>query len=276
MKANPRPLVANLVWLLLSALLGGCASSPTQPKALDVLYSNYEKRVLAECSDSAFVARASASAATRNQLLNGVIGVIDHNYGQIEKSLYGHKAWADFTGSVVSTGLGTVATLSGAEGVKTTLSALVTAIDSTKVSFNKDVLQGQSMIAIIATMRKMRAEKLVEIRAAEKLPISGYPLSMGLDDLMEYYQAGTFVGALQGLTEDAAAATKAADIKLKLDKAGTDAVPPKLVPIHTTEIIKTTSHSSGGSGGTGAGATSSGEPPKTPPAQPSGVLQTVP
>ena len=32
---------------------------------------------------------------------------------------------------------------------------------------------------------------------AQKLSIRGYPLSIGLDDLMQYYNAGTFVAALQ-------------------------------------------------------------------------------
>jgi hypothetical protein len=42
-----------------------------------------------------------------------------------------------------------------------------------------------------------------------------YPLSNGLVDLLEYHKAGTFVIALQSMTEDAAAKTKEAETELK-------------------------------------------------------------
>lgn len=42
-----------------------------------------------------------------------------------------------------------------------------------------------------------------------------YPLSYGLVDLLEYHNAGTFVVALQSMTEDAAAKTKEANTKIK-------------------------------------------------------------
>lgn len=251
------------------ALLAGCA---TQSKPLDTIYHSYESNRVARYRDpnSAAVINAAASARARNDLMNDLILMIDHNYGQIEKSLYGHKSWADFGGSVLATGLGTAGTLSSGEGIKTTLSALVTAIDSTKTSFNKDILQGQSIIAIIATMRKMRAEKLLEIRAAQKLPIGGYPLSLGLDDLLEYYSAGTFVGALQGLTEDAAAGKKAADLQLKLNKAGPSAVPQKLVPITPSGVVPTSSADL-----PSAIPSTSAIPPKTGPQQPEDIVETV-
>ncbi len=251
-------------------LFVGCASQ--QPKALDTLYHAYETDRVAQYRDpnSAEVLAAKTNPRSRNDLMNDMILMIDHSYGEIEKSLYGHKAWADFGGSVLATGLGTAGTLSGGEGIKTTLSALVTAIDSTKTSFNKDILQGQSIIAIIATMRKMRAEKLLEIRAAQKLPIGGYPLSMGFDDLLEYYNAGTFVGALQGLTEDASAAKKAADVQLKIDKAGISAVPQKLIPASPIGIVPTTSAAR-----PPAASTGSAVPAKSGATRPEGVVETV-
>jgi hypothetical protein len=42
-----------------------------------------------------------------------------------------------------------------------------------------------------------------------------YPLSYGLVDLLEYHNAGTFVVALQSITEDAAAKTKEPETGLK-------------------------------------------------------------
>lgn len=201
--------------------LAGCTSLSTQPKALDTIYHAYEQNRVAHYKDQISrmdLSAAAASPSMRNDVMNDLILIVDHNYYRIEKSLYGRKAWADFGGSVLVTGLSTAATLTGAEGAKTTLSALVTAIESTKTSFNKDILQGQTMIAITAQMRKLRAEKMLEIRQAMKESISDYPLSQGINDLMNYYNAGTFVAALQSLTEDAAAGKKAAEDQTKAER----------------------------------------------------------
>jgi len=206
-----------LLLLIAPLFLSSCASS-VRPKALDQIYGAYEQNrtdYYRAQINKLDVAAAASNPGTRNDVINDLVLLIDHNYGKIENSLYNSKAWSDFGGSLISTGLGTAATLTGAAGAKTTLSALVTAIDSTKVSFSKDVLQGQSMIAIIAQMRKLRAEKLVDIRKSMALSVDKYPLSQALDDLMEYYQDGTFVTALQSMTEDAAASKKAADNELK-------------------------------------------------------------
>jgi len=190
---------------ILAVSMTGCASSG-QPKGLDVLYSRYEANRVAYYSQLPESGPITAgTTASRNDVMNDLILMIDHNYGKIEASLYGHKSWADFAGSVLTTGLSTAGTLTGNVGNKTTLSALVTAISSTKTSFDKDILQGQTMIAIVAKMRALRADKLVAIRQSMGKETGEYPLSQGLDDLMEYYQAGTFIGALQSVTEHASA-----------------------------------------------------------------------
>lgn len=201
--------------------LAGCASTGGQPKALDTLYDSYEQnRVTYYRTLLANPSLTVASPAERNEIMNGLILLIDHNFARSEKSLYSRKSWADFGGSVAATGLSTAATLTGAEGVKTTLSALVTAIGSTKTSFDKDILQGQSILAIVTQMHKLRAQKILEIRKAMRTGVGEYPLSYGLVDLLEYHNSGTFVVALQSMTEDAAAQKKDAEIGLKALKTG--------------------------------------------------------
>lgn len=198
--------MALLGLAILSVSVTSCTNSG-QPKALDVLYGRYEANRVAYYQ-SKMPEKGPIKAeteASRNDVMNDLILMIDHNYGKIEASLYGHKSWADFAGSVLTTGLSTAGTLTGNAGNKTTLSALVTAINSTKTSFDKDILQGQTMIAIVAKMRALRADKLVAIRQSMGKGTGEYPLSQGLDDLMEYYQAGTFIGALQSVTEHASA-----------------------------------------------------------------------
>jgi hypothetical protein len=206
----------TFVIALSSLELVGCASSGGQPKALDALYDSYEQNRVAYYKGLIGGSPVEVGKLERNEIMNDLILLIDHNFARTEKSLYGHKAWADFGGSVASTGLSTAATLTGTAGVKTTLSALVTAIESTKTSFGKDILHGQSMLAIVTQMHKLRAQKILEIRKAMRdTDVGEYPLSYGLVDLLEYHNDGTFVVALQSMTEDAAAQKKDAEGELK-------------------------------------------------------------
>jgi hypothetical protein len=213
----PAPFIArSFVTILTAVLLSACAGWGSQPKALDTLYDSYEQNRIAYYK--ALMQNLPAPTVDmreRNEIMNDLILLIDHNFARSEKSLYSHKAWADFAGSVTATGLSTAATLTGAAGVKTTLSALVTAIEATKTSFGKDILQGQNILAIVTQMHKLRAEKMLDIRASMQKDTTKYPLSYGLVDLLEYHNAGTFVVALQSMTEDAAAKTKEAQSKLK-------------------------------------------------------------
>jgi hypothetical protein len=218
----PTPFVAgSFVTVLTAVLLSACAGWGGQPKALDTLYDSYEQNRIAHYKELINKLPATAVAPAvdkteRNEIMNDLILLIDHNFARSEKSLYSHKAWADFAGSVTATGLSTAATLTGAAGVKTTLSALVTAIEATKTSFGKDILQGQNILAIVTQMHKLRAEKMLEIRQSmQQKDTAEYPLSHGLVDLLEYHNAGTFVVALQSMTEDAAAKTKEAQTGLE-------------------------------------------------------------
>ncbi len=205
------PLLASVLPLLLSA----CNTMPMGPTGLNDIYNTYEKSRVAYYKQQLGTGPGSGLVAStkqqRNDIINDFILMIDSRYDHVEKHFYDSKAWTDFGGSVVGTGLGTAAVLTGSSAAKTTLAALVTAIESTKTSFSKDVLQGQNMIAITAQMRKLRSQKLLQIRQSMAQSPADYPLSEAFIDLMAYNNAGTFVVALQSLTEEAAASKQASD-----------------------------------------------------------------
>jgi len=198
--------------------LMGCASSssPAPPQALNDLSKTYGQELVTvlkgRISTSGEV--VVADEAERNKVMNQLIFLIDYNYDRIEKNLQKSKAWTDFAGSVVSTGLGTAGAIAGASTAQI-MSALVAAIESTKTSVDRDLLRGQTITAIIAKMRESRATKLVAIRQAMvNHTLAQYPMSQALIDLLEYYNAGTFFGALQSITEQSAAGTEKAKAAL--------------------------------------------------------------
>lgn len=211
-RRNPHIQIRTCAFCVLALSVLGC-SSTRQPKVLDQLYGGYEQKLLNKYKNAESV--PVADKAERNEVMNDLLLLIDHQFYRTEAGLYARKAFADFGTDVVITGLGTAGALTGGAETKSVLAALIAALQGTRTSFDKDILQGRSMIAIVTQMRKMRATKLVQIRKRmNDLDIDTYPLSFALVDLLEYQQSGTFLGALQGLTEEAAAGKHEADVEL--------------------------------------------------------------
>jgi hypothetical protein len=158
-------------------------------------------------------AELDPSGRARNQLLNDFIFLIDNNYIFWEKHLYNKKAFADFGADVTATSLSTLSGIvsgGGVQGAKSILSFIAGGITSTRASFDSHILQSQNLLAIVAKMRAQRAEKLIPLQtgmyqnqSTAAAPLSAYSVNQGLIDLSAYYQAGTFVSALQDIIDKA-------------------------------------------------------------------------
>jgi len=161
------------------------------------------------------IAKTDNTGRSRNDLLNDLILLVDLNYYHWEKLVYDKKAYADFGSAVTATTLSSISAISKVEDVKTVLSAISSGITSTGVTFNSKVLQDQSLTAIFAKMRANRATQLLRLQASMiktdssnnpigPNPLSVYSVQQGLIDIATYYNAGTFVAALQDIIEKAA------------------------------------------------------------------------
>src|SRR5207237_1317180 len=110
----------------------------------------------------------------------------------------------------------------GVQGAKSILSFIAAGITSTKTSVNTDILQNQNLLAIIAKTRALRADKLIPLQkgmyklsSTEANPLSNYSVEQGLNDLVAYYEAGTFVAALQDIIDKAGAEKAQSDKTVK-------------------------------------------------------------
>jgi len=168
------------------------------------------------------VATKDSTGQERNRLLNDLILLIDLNYYHWEKLFYDKKAYTDFGSAVAATTLSSVSALVGGDEAKTILSAISSGITSTGVTFNSKVLQDQSLTAIFAKMRANRATQLavlqahmVELDENKKpigaTPVATYSVQQGLLDIVTYYNAGTFVAAIQDIVGKAASEKNASD-----------------------------------------------------------------
>lgn len=180
------------------------------PGPLDDLYSARQKFVRDKYHSGDLPADAKTMAG-RNKIIDDLLLLIDQRYYRYEYVRVTAKNWGKFGGSVVNIGLSTAGTLSGVESTKTLLSAVVTAIEGSGAALDRDVLMGQTMVALAAEMRRARAARLLIIQKGMQQSVAAYPLNAALVDLLNYYYAGTYITALQSLTESAAAGAKKAD-----------------------------------------------------------------
>jgi hypothetical protein len=203
-------------WIGVILALSGCASTSTP---VDSVYSDYQTGLLTQYktlfASNKKIDDEIQTTQDRNSLINGMELLITLNYNRNKSDLYNHKAIADFAGDVAITGLGTAATLVGSSGLKTTLAAIITAVSGTRVSFNSDILQNQSIIAIISEMDRLRSAKILEIEQSKALPIEKYLASQAMIDIIELYDDGNPVTALQGIINDASLAKASSDQALQ-------------------------------------------------------------
>lgn len=210
-----------------ACLLAGCAFQ--QANTFGLVDRANAARLQADYSDQGKLRQAIEAAdqdkVTRNILLNDLILVVDLNYYSWEKRLYDKKAVFDLGTDATLLGLGGATALAGATATANILGQITTGITGLKSSVDTDVLQKNSIPALVSKMRAARATQLAKMQAAMTAtddennpvgpsPTSKYSIRQGLIDITAYYAAGTFVGALQDITAKAAEEKQQADTKI--------------------------------------------------------------
>lgn len=203
----------------LAVALSSCTTGPTARLMVNLDDANAQR--LAKYGTVTYLETAIDSATTpesRNLLLNDLVLLVDLNYYHWEKLLYNKKAGFDLGTDAVVLGLGGATALSGTTSAANILGQITTGITGFKTAVDSDILQKNSVPALVAKMRAARSTQLAKMQTAMTKDVDKYPIQQGLIDLNTYYVAGTFVGALQDITEKAAAEKQEADSKIDLLK----------------------------------------------------------
>lgn len=128
--------------------------------------------------------------------------VIDTQYTQFRQGFYGEARWGAFAATLANLALTTVASLpTVAAATGKALSAMATGVTGARVAFEKDVLVDRTATALETAMDAARNGVALRIRLGLKGVAKDYPLAVALSDLEAYYNAGTLLGALAGITE---------------------------------------------------------------------------
>lgn len=164
--------------------------------------------------------------ARRNQILNELIFLIDQNYASFEGRFYGSQAALNVGGDFVNLGLTGVSSVTGSAHLKSVLSALATGTTGLKTSIDKNFFDQQTRAAIVQKMRAARASQLAIIQDEHhmKAGLTDYSLEAGLSDINSYFDAGTIVGALQNIAQNAGEEQKTATDKQKQNSTQTQKI----------------------------------------------------
>ncbi len=160
--------------------------------------------------------KLDAAKAQRNQIIYRVIAQIDAAYGGFEMNLSTRRAGIQTGGDAAQLGLSAAATVVGATEVKDILSATSTALEGTRLSFDKNFFEQKTTESLISQMRASRETLQAQIlKSLSTRDVTSYPLEAAWIDVVNYYYAGTIPSALVDIASKAGSDAVAANQHLQ-------------------------------------------------------------
>jgi hypothetical protein len=137
----------------------------------------------------------------------------DIRFSQFEERLFKETREAGFAATLATLGLTTAAAFASG-GTSQILSGAAAAVIGAREAFQKEVLAERTLIAIHTAMRAGRAQVRLRLLSGLRQSVEQYPVGVALSDLGDYYDAGTILGALVGITEVVGAEAREAETRL--------------------------------------------------------------
>jgi hypothetical protein len=199
-------------------------------------------------SISAFYKNPSVDA--RNKFVTGRLTMMNIRYIQFIRSLTSEKQLLDTAAALLTLSLNIAGASIAAASTKTVLAAISAGVIGSKEAVEKNYFYDKTIPALVAQMNAERKKALFPLLAGIKTKtLDGYPFAQAVTDLNDYYFAGTFAGAIQGIQADAAVKEAAADRKIEtlatvtraqVDRIGqlTDAIGKLVSPSDVAKINK--------------------------------------
>lgn len=210
---SDRTLSKLLVLLQAILLVSGCAAFKGFP---DRVTDPSNDLALLQTEISADAIKACLEAPTeacRNKIIAARMYAIDIQFSEFEEDLFRQTREGGFAATVATLGL-TAAAAATTSPASQILSGIAAFVIGTREAFQKEVLAERTLLAVHTAMRARRALVAVRLRKGLQQGLDAYPLALGLNDLDEYYTAGTVLGALIGITETVGAEAKRAEEEL--------------------------------------------------------------
>jgi hypothetical protein len=216
-KARQWRAIQTLRDLLIAALAAGCTSfsgRPPPPTDLDseiaALGTLQNGNTIQQC----LVLPVPQEQTCRDSIVQARMIVIDAQYTQFRHTFYGEARWGSFAATVAVLGLTGAASLTPV-GTAHILGAVAAGVTGAKAAYEREVLIDRTANAIETSMDAGRGLVAVRIRKGLQQSAKDYPLAAALSDLADYYNAGTLLGALVNITQNAGVQAQTAAQELK-------------------------------------------------------------
>lgn len=193
---------------LAAALFASCAGinqtnrlgnpfAPPSPLAAKVVAKWEQELALTDVT-------AIATRKDRNDLVYRLIFLCDYRFNRYEADLMLGKATRDSFIDMSMFGLTTASSLMTQGASTKMLSAIAGGLGFSRATVEKNFYVNHAAPVLMAKMRALRAEKLNEIVQNLSRGIGTYPASLAIIDVLDYYNRGTMLGALQAISNDTA------------------------------------------------------------------------
>jgi len=165
-------------------------------------YAQYQAAVKAGQFDQAKV--------ERDAMINRIEVDIESNYREYEGKLEATRAALTTVGDATELGVSAAIGVVGATDVKDLLSAALTSLKGSRLSFDKNFFREKTTEILISKMEASRDAIRNRITQKMDLDVGKYPFEEAWRDLVEFFYAGTLQSAIVQLGNDAGAAAAAA------------------------------------------------------------------
>jgi len=220
MNRQTKSLAGVLVCMM---LLTGCrgtykAYRPAPPLPAYVFTNNYltDLKSPTLIRDYDLLPEGPAKVARRNQIIQEILYLTDQSYSKFEAQFFAKQAALNTVSDFLLIGLNGAGAVTGTAQVKAILAAVSGGIVGMEASYQKNFFDQATRETIASTMRSSRLSKRVEIEFGMAQAGNFYTLEEGLMDTVEYYDAGTVMGALTAISESASQKSTAAKTALKM------------------------------------------------------------
>jgi hypothetical protein len=152
----------------------------------------------------------------RDEVISARLVMINLEYLKWLRTITADKQLLDTATDVLVMSVNLAATATTGATAKTILSAVAAGVTGTKTSIDKNYYYEKTLPAIVAAMNAQRKQVLVRILEGMKQDkLEDYTFEVALADVYEYYQAGSFMGAIMAIQADSGAKESKADEEIK-------------------------------------------------------------
>lgn len=224
---SPSGLYGKGSWLLRTFLLSvtllsmvGCSTMRGTPKRYQATDAIVQRIDLT--ADDLANLQSAGNERDRNIYQNKAIAVIDLQFHQFVRDLVADRADSSTGAAGTTLGASTAGAFVNSVRAKTNYALLSAGVVGAFGIVDRNYFYDKTVPALVAAMGASRATVLLRIKNNQRELISSYDGTAALDDLEEYYSAGTLLAAISDVASKAEADKKAVLEKVRALDIPTD------------------------------------------------------